>query len=107
MSEAFIIEAIEPAPDWLKKEWAEQDNKRKANRRVEAERSTMPSATVVPFPASRQRRFTDLKGEHLYRRGDALRAHKRHLKQLGVAKDKIDADVAALAVAIGFSRYRG
>jgi hypothetical protein len=105
MSEAFIIEAIEPAPDWLKKEWAEQDSK--ANRRVEAQHPDMPSATLYPFPASRQRRLTDLKGQHLYQRSTALRAHKKYLKRIGVSPDKLAADVTELAVAIGFRRYRG
>jgi hypothetical protein len=78
----------------------------KANR-CEAERPAGPSAAVVPFPAIRQRRLADLKGEHLYRRSEGLREWKRYLKQLGVAPDKIAADIAELAVAIGFSKYRG
>ncbi len=68
------------------------------------------TAEVIPFPVNRQRRMVDaeLKSVRHYDNDAAYRwlsriakQHGKRLTQLGVAPDRIEADVAALNAAFG------
>jgi hypothetical protein len=104
MSDA-VANQPERTPPWVRKiieDEAKADEAEKLRLLKDA-----PSAEVIPFPAMRQRRYLELQGEHLYTRSEGLREWKRHLKRVGVAPERIDAEIETMALALGFRKFRG
>jgi hypothetical protein len=106
MSEAVTDKPARiPMKEYIERKLAEQEAAKEAEEKHR--RQGMPSAEVIPFPATAQRRYQELVGKHLYRRSEGVREWKRHLKQVGVAPERIDAELHAMAVALGFRKYKG
>jgi hypothetical protein len=93
-----------PLMEYVRRKVAEGEANEAADKR---RRRAGATAEIIPFPATRQCRYADMVGQHLYTRSEGLRDWKRHLKRIGVAPERIEAEINTLAISLGFPKYRG